>query len=248
LLLAGSAVTFLTLLEILVRSGLVRSTFVPAPSSVISALPSGLSTSAAPLATTVGEVALSFVIAMSIGLVLGLLMGTSKYFDDVAGTYAFLLNSTPKVIFLPLMILWFGLGLKSVVVFATLEACIPVALLVTGAVRDLDRDVMRVATSMGATRLQLQSKVIIPASSPAILASAQIALSLCMVGVVLAQMFFGVGGVGALLLDDAYELQIASLYAVALILAAVVVIIFFSVRLLADRYFARWHVRVSAMP
>lgn len=237
LLLTGSVAAALALVEALVRDGMIRSTFLPAPSSVILAIPSAMADSSGPLEATIGEIALSFLIAMSIGLVLGLFMGSSAYFHNVAGTYAFLLNSTPKVVFLPLMILWFGLGLKSVVVFATLEACVPVGLLISGAVRDVDRGVLRVASSMGATRFQLQSKVVIPSSSPAIVASAQIALSFCTVGVVLAQMFFGVGGVGAVLLNDAYELQMANLYAVTLILAAMVLAIIFCTRLLSDRYF-----------
>jgi ABC-type nitrate/sulfonate/bicarbonate transport system permease component len=246
LLLAATVVAGLGLIEALVRSGTITSSFVPAPSAVLFSLPTAASQSLGPLELTLGEVAISFAIAMALGVALGLLMGGSLYANSVAGGYAFALNSTPKVIFLPLLILWFGLGLRAVVVFGVLEASLPVSLLVAGAVRDLDRDVLRIAVSMGATRSQLQLKVVIPASAPAMLASAQVGFVFCVAGIILAQTFFGVGGIGALLLNDAYNLQIARLYAVALILATIVSAVFWSTRYLTNHYAARWHARISA--
>ncbi len=244
-LLTVSVLAGVGLLETLVRTGLIKSTFIPAPSAVLSSVPAAASGTLGPLALTLGEIGLSFALSMFLGLVLGLLMGSNRYIDSVAGGYAFLLNATPKVIFLPLLILWFGLGLRAVVVFTVFEASIPIALLAAGAVRDLDRDVVRITSSMGATWLQLQTKVILPSSAPAILASAQVGLGFCMVGVVLAQMFFGVGGVGSLLLNDAYQLRITTLYAVALLLGVITLAILLSTRYLTNRYFSRWHIRVS---
>jgi ABC-type nitrate/sulfonate/bicarbonate transport system permease component len=245
-LLVASTTVVLGLTEALVRSRVITSSFVPAPSAVLISLPEAASQSLGPLELTIGEVAISFALAMALGVGLGLLMGGSLYANSVAGGYAFILNSTPKVIFLPLLILWFGLGLKAVVVFGVLEASLPVSLLVAGAVRDLDRDALRIAVSMGATRSQLQLKVVFPASAPAILASAQVGFVFCVTGVVLAQMFFGVGGIGALLLNDAYNLQIARLYAVALLLAILVSGVFWSTRYVTNHYAAKWHARISA--
>jgi NitT/TauT family transport system permease protein len=246
-LLVATTVAGLGLIEVLVRSRVITSSFVPAPSAVLISLPVAPFQSVGPLELTIGEIAISFALAMALGVALGLLMGSSIYANSVAGGYAFVLNSTPKVIFLPLLILWFGLGLKAVVVFGVLEASLPVSLLVAGAVRDLDRDVLRIAVSMGATPSQLQLKVVLPASAPAILASTQVGFVFCVAGVVLAQTFFGVGGIGALLLNDAYELQIARLYAVALLLATLVSVVFWSTRYVTNHYAARWHTRISAL-
>jgi NitT/TauT family transport system permease protein len=233
-LLVATTVAGLGLIEVLVRSRVITSSFVPAPSAVLISLPVAAFQSVGPLELTIGEIAISFALAMALGVALGLLMGSSIYANSVAGGYAFVLNSTPKVIFLPLLILWFGLGLKAVVVFGVLEASLPVSLLVAGAVRDLDRDVLRIAVSMGATPSQLQLKVVL-------------GFVFCVAGVVLAQTFFGVGGIGALLLNDAYELQIARLYAVALLLATLVSVVFWSTRYVTNHYAARWHTRISAL-
>jgi NitT/TauT family transport system permease protein len=247
MLLAATLLAASGILEALVRGNIVDSSFIPAPSSVLASLPAAASQSFGPLELTLTEVAISFVLAMLLGVALGLLMGESAYAGSVAGSYAFVLNATPKVVFLPLLILWFGLGLKAVVVFAVLESAVPVSLLVAGAVRDLDSDVLRVASSMGATPAQIQLKVILPASAPAVLASAQVGLVFSVIGVVLAQMFFGVGGIGDLLLNYAYGLQIATLYALALLLAAIVSLAFWSLRYLTGRYAAKWSNRVPAL-
>ncbi len=230
-------------LEVLVRVDGVSSLFIPAPSEVLLSLPGAISSLLAVLPETIAEVLLAFSISLVLGLTIGLLMGNLEFVYSVGNGYFSALYSTPKVIFLPLMILWFGLGLRAVAIFAILEAVLPMIIMLSAAVHDIDRDVMRVATSMGASRLQMQTKVIVPALTPAIFSAAQVGLVFSVIGVLLAQMYLGAGGIGALLLNDAYKLRIAELYAVALLFAVITIALLSSTKYLVGRRVAGWHSR-----
>lgn len=211
-------------LQLLVSSRAVDSTFIPSPVEVAESVPAVLLGSAFPIAQTLGMIVLAFGIAMAIGLPLGLAMGGAPRFRSVANSYVSLLLSTPKIIFLPVVILWLGLGLTATLSFAALEASLPVVVLVTGAVRDLDPDMLRVGKALGATGAQMQTKVVLPAVLPSVYSAGRLCFLFSAVGVLVAQMFIGFGGIGAILINDAYELRIPHLYAMAVVLSAGIVI------------------------
>ena len=245
LILFGTILTAGVTLEVLVDSRLLSSTFIPAPSSVLAAIPSAVFGSALPLAETLGEVGLAFIISLAVGVSFGLLMGESSYFYRSSSGFVSVIFSTPKVIFLPLMLVWFGLTFRAVVIFAILEAALPVALLVSGAVRDVDREIIRVGVSMGASGSQMQRKIILPALMPSMLSVMQVALVFSVIGVLLSQMYLGVGGVGAILANDAYQLRTVELYAIATFFAVIVVAILWVIRYFTGKSVLAWHRSLS---
>jgi len=249
--LLASAVLVTTLIvaivavQLVVDGKIVSSTFVAAPSDVILSLPGAASASSVPIMSTLVEVALSFLLSMAIGITTGLLIGNFSLLYRTTNGLLTALYSIPKITILPAMVLWLGLGINSVVTFATLESCIPISLLVTGAVRGFDDRLVVVARSIGATPVQIQTKVMLPGMRPQLLASIQIGLVFSVIGVILAQMFLGAGGVGTLLLNDAYELQVAQLYAVSIVFALVVVAILTACRLALERVASSEHASLT---
>lgn len=222
--------------EFLVDSGIVSSTFMPAPSAVSLALPEALSKSARVMGETLGEIGAAFGLSLVFGVALGLIMGNVKYAQSTLGGYVAAIYSTPKIVILPLFLVWFGLGTNTVVLFATLEAAFPIAMLVSSAVGDLDKNMLLVGRSMGASQSQLQTKVVLPALAPTVRSAVRLGLVFSTTGAILAQMYLGFGGVGSLLSDDAYQLRIPELYALAFTFALIVLTVLWMTDLILSRY------------
>ncbi len=229
----------LAVLEYLIDARIVTSSFAEAPSDVFLAMPAALTASFMPIVETLAEVAASFSLAMLIGVALGLSLGGVPTAYKASSGILTALYSIPKITILPAMILWVGLGPSAVVSFATLEACIPMTLILASAVRDFDPRLILVGKALGATPFQIQRMVVIPGLRSQLLASIQIGLVFSFLGVILAQMFLGFGGVGSLLLNDAYQLRIAQLYAISTIFALLVVAFLSITRLVLDRFGAK---------
>ena len=244
-ILASTLVLATVVAQIVVDSRIVSSTFIAAPSDVLLALPGAASVSPMPILDTLVEVAVSFLLSLAIGITAGLLIGNFSLLYRTSNGILTALYSIPKITILPAMVLWLGLGTNSVVCFATLESCIPIALLVAGAVRGFDERLVVVARAIGATPVQIQTKVVLPGMRPQLLASIQIGLVFSVIGVILAQMFLGAGGVGTLLLNDAYELQVAQLYAVTIVFALVVVAILAACRVALERVASGEHASLT---
>ena len=249
--LLASAVLVLTLVvafaavQFLVEGKVISSTFIAAPSDVLLSLPGAAAVSSVPILDTLAEIGVSFLLSLAIGVMAGLLIGNFSLLYRASNGILTALYSVPKITILPAMVLWLGLGTNSVLSFATLESCIPITLLVTGAVRGFDERLVVVARAIGATPVQIQTKVMLPGMRPQLLASIQIGLVFSVIGVILAQMFLGAGGVGTLLLNDAYELQVAQLYAVSIVFALVVVAILTACRAALERVASSEHASLT---
>ena len=243
--LVGTLVVAIVAAQVVVDSRMISSTFIAAPSDVLLSIPGAASVSSVPMLDTLAEVALSFLLSLAIGITAGLLIGNFSLLYRTSNGVLTALYSVPKITILPAMVLWLGLGTNSVVSFATLESCIPITLLVTGAVRGFDERLVVVAKAIGATPVQIQTKVMLPGMRPQLLASIQIGLVFSVIGVILAQMFLGAGGVGTLLLNDAYELQVSQLYAVSILFALVVVAILTAFRVALERVASSEHASLN---
>jgi NitT/TauT family transport system permease protein len=98
--------------------------------------------------------------------------------------------------------------------------------LVTGAVRDVDRNLVTVARAFGARRWQLYAKVVLPAIVPTVLAGMRLGIVFCLLGVLVVEMFAGVRGMGYVLSSLANGFKAAELFvATALVSAASIIIV-----------------------
>lgn len=234
-ILASTVVVAIVVVQLVVDGKIISSTFIAAPSDVLLSLPGAASVSSVPILETLVEVAVAFLLSLAIGVTAGLLIGNFSLLYRTSNGFLTALYSIPKITILPAMVLWLGLGTNSVICFAVLESCIPIAVLVAGAVKGFDERLVVIAKAIGATPVQIQTKVMLPGLRPQLLASIQIGVVFSTIGVILAQMFLGAGGVGTLLLNDAYELQVAQLYAVTIVFALVVVAILAFCRVALER-------------
>jgi NitT/TauT family transport system permease protein len=199
--------------EAAVRLGWVDPLFVPAPSAVARAMGSIAPEAGRLLAETLGKTVVAYLLSVTLGVGLGLLIGAVRHLHDVLNPFLVALYAIPKILVLPWIMLIFGLAVTPAIVYGVLQGFFPICLLVAGGVRDIDRMPVVVARSMGASTWQIYRKVVLPAVLPAILAGMRLGIVFCLLGVLVVEMFGGIRGVGFLLTTLANAFRAAELFA-----------------------------------
>jgi NitT/TauT family transport system permease protein len=191
-----SIAAVLALWEGAARAGWVDPLFVPAPSAVATAFRTIGGTALAALGDTLGKTAIAYVFAVVLGVGAGLVVGSVRLLRDVLNPFVIALYGLPKILVLPWIVLLLGYGTAPAIFYGAIHGLFPVMVLVMGAVRDVDRTLVTVARSYGATTRQLYWKVLLPAIVPSVLAGMRLGIVFCLLGVLVVEMFAGVRGMG----------------------------------------------------
>jgi ABC-type nitrate/sulfonate/bicarbonate transport system permease component len=199
--------------ELLARGGWVDPLFVPAPSAVALALARIGGPALAGLGDTLGKTAAAYVLSVVLGVAAGVVIGSVRLLRDVLSPFVIALYGIPKILVLPWIVLLLGYGTTPAVFYGALHGLFPVIVLVVGAVRDVDRTLVTVARSLGATTWQLYWKVLLPAIVPSVLAGMRLAIVFCLLGVLVVEMFAGVRGMGHVMGSFANGFQAPELFA-----------------------------------
>ncbi len=138
-------------------------------------------------------------LALVLGIVLGLLMGRYRFAEYLLDPYVYALDATPRVALIPLLLLWFGLGTTSKIAIVFLSAVFPVLMNTFSGVRTVSAHLVDIGRAYGASERQLFGKVIVPAALPFLMAGIRLAVGRGLIGIITAEMFTAVTGMGALL-------------------------------------------------
>ena len=182
---------------------------------------------------------LAFSASLAFGLVAGLWLGGSEFRKGVSGAYLVLFNATPKMAFLPVFALAFGLGFSYQFWFGFIIAAIPMALNTMIAVASVPVSLRTTARIMGATSTKIYAKVVIPYLTPTLLGSARIIFGTVFGGILIAEEFSGTTGFGYLVVKDTSFFAIVPLY-VTIVTASLVGIGSYLTLLAIERHFTRW--------
>ena len=142
---------------------------------------------------------LGLVLAIAIGIPLGLAAGWYRRFSYAIDPFLTALNATPQVAFLPLIVVWVGTGLGARVLIIVLLAVLPIAINARAAVRTTDPRLIKVAASFGAGDVRLFRTIILPSAVPFLLAALRLAIGRGMIGVVVGEIYGSAAGIGAMI-------------------------------------------------
>jgi ABC-type nitrate/sulfonate/bicarbonate transport system ATPase subunit/ABC-type nitrate/sulfonate/bicarbonate transport system permease component len=171
------------------------------------------------LFSTLGGLAAGFSLSILIGVVIGLFMGRYRLFDYLVDLQISALYSTPNVALIPLLILWFGLGMTSKIFIVFLAAVFPIIVNTYGGVRNVSRSLVEIAQAEGARERQIFGKIILPASLPFIMAGIRLAVGRAVVGMVVAEMFTAMSGMGGAIVYYGNAFATDKLFVVIILLA-----------------------------
>ncbi|MEK9596201.1 MAG: ABC transporter permease subunit [Rhodospirillaceae bacterium] len=223
----STIVLLLGLWWLLTAIGVVEPLFVPAPQTIvlkfIEVVEIGFT--GTPLIQHVGistaRVFSAFLLACAIGIPLGLAMGMNSVARGIFDPPIEFYRPIPPLAYLPLMIIWFGIGEISKVLLIFLSVFAPVALGARAGVRSATIEQIHAAYSFGASRWQVLSQIIFPAAMPEILTAMRIGIGFGWTTLVAAEMVAATNGLGYMVLSASQFLQTPTVIMGIIIIAAI---------------------------
>ena len=165
------------------------------------------------------EFALGFVIAVALGIPIGLAMAASKRTTIMVSPWISGLYATPVIALAPLFILWFGIGIWSKVAVVVALVVFPVVINTEAGLRNADRHLIEAIRSFGANKLQLFLKVSLPCALPFVLAGLRLGVGRGLIGVVVGELFGARAGLGFMITQAAEVFNMPRLFAGVVVLA-----------------------------
>jgi ABC-type nitrate/sulfonate/bicarbonate transport system permease component len=191
------------------------------------------------LAYSGANFAIGVSLAIAAGVVLGIVIGWYRRVSMLFEPFLSALYATPRVALIPLILIWFGIGMWSKVFIVFINAFFPVLINTIGGVKAIDADLVRAARAYCASDWQLFTTVVIPGSVPFILTGVRQAVALGLIGVVVGEMFGGSEGIGYMVNYGGQTFQTDTVFlGVAIIACAGIVLTSLAEQL--ERRFSRW--------
>jgi len=237
-------ITLLLLWEVLPRIITMKAgtkLFFTTPSEVVGTLWRLFSTGAiwTPLGVSASGFALGLGLAIVVGLPLGVLIGRSRTLNAMLDPFITAFNATPRLVFLPLVMLWFGLGLWTKVVIVFIGALFPILINTYEGVRNADRTLINVVRSFGASEWDVARLVVVPNAMPYIIAGLRLAVGRAVLGVVVAEFFGSESGLGVMMVQAAGRYQVDVVFSGLIVFAVLSLVLTWMVQLLENRL-GRW--------
>ncbi len=170
------------------------------------------------LYVTFYEIAFGMVFGGLSGLVAGIAIGSSRLLRRAYEPMLYYLGPCPKIIFFPVMIMWFGVGPGSKVAMGAISCFFPVALNVAGGMREIDQVLIRVGKSFRANTWQMVTKIYLPAMRHPIINGVRLGLGVCLIGTLLAETKLSNSGVGFQVIQAYSLFNMPLMYALLIVL------------------------------
>jgi len=209
--------------EGLSRSGLFYKGVLPSTWMVVQAIADELADGSfyRDLGITMLETSVGFVAGAIIALLFALVLGTNVYIRKMIEPYIIAIGGTPKIIFLPILFLVFGLGIESKMAKAALSAFFPIVLSVTNGIVQIPPVLLRVGQGFDLSRWQMLTKIYLPAVTNPLLTGLQLGAAMAIIGVLSAEISYANAGLGYRLIRNADQFKIPSVYAIIVLIFAV---------------------------
>jgi NitT/TauT family transport system permease protein len=182
---------------------------------------------------------IGFGIALVSGVVLGVIIGWYRRVRMILDPFLNALYAAPRIAMMPLIIIWFGIGMWSKVFIVFLSAFFPILVNTAAGIRTMDRDLLRAARAFCASDWQIFKTVAIPGSVPFILTGVRQGVAVGLIGVVVGEMLGSSEGVGFMVAYGGQTFQTDTLF-VGFVIIAFAGILLTSIAERLERRFSRW--------
>ena len=170
---------------------------------------------------TMYEVLMGYVLGILIAVVLGVLISQIRVLDLSLMPYIVAFQTIPSVALAPIFLQWFGYGLASKIVMAALIAFFPMLVNVIAGLQASGREEVQMLKAFGANRLQILMKVRVPNSLPYVFAGLGLGVVFALVGAIVAEFVGAQKGLGKMILQFNEQFNIAGMFAIRIVLAAI---------------------------
>ncbi|WP_287302771.1 ABC transporter permease [Mesorhizobium sp.] len=146
------------------------------------------------------ETIIGFLLGSILGTAIGLGLWYSRFVARVMGVFILALGSVPVLALGPLIIIWFGVGIESKIILATVSCVIVALLQAYEGAQQVDKDLIKLLKSFGATKFQIFTKVVIPSSYGWVVAAAKLNVGFALIGAVIGEYISSEAGLGNIIL------------------------------------------------
>lgn len=187
------------------------------------------------LLQSVQVLALSLVASVAAGIPLGILIARFTTLELATDLYVNALYATPMVALVPLIVLWFGVGVPAKVVVVFLFMVFPILINTQQGVKNVDRGLLEVAHAFCSSERRLWGDLILPSALPFIAAGLRLAIGRGLVGMVIAEFYTSIAGLGYMIVRYANAFETAKLFVPIVVLMALGILLVQAARALELR-------------
>ncbi len=230
-------VVFVAAWEWVVHAWQIQPFILPSPRLIWAALAGGLRSQLfiTHFWVTLTETLAGFAIAAVTGIMLGAVIAQFRLLERTFYPYLVALQTLPKIAVAPLIIVWFGFGITSKIVIAAMVAFFPVLVNVIVGLKTVDQAKLDLMRSLNATRWQTFRMVQFPNALPFVFAGLDIAIVFSVLGAIVGEFVGAQKGLGNLILQYNFALDIAGVFAVLILLAGLGVVLHLVMQALQKR-------------
>ena len=233
-------VLFLGLWEYGANKGWIDSFITSSPSRIASTFANFSSNNLVEhIKVTVYETCVGFTLGTLMGFIIAIILWWSKFIAKVSEPYLVILNSLPKVALGPIIIIWVGAGTGAIIVMAIAISLIVTILDILNGFLNTDKDLIKMATTFNATKIQVLTKIIIPANISTFINSLKISIGLSLVGVISGEFLISKAGLGYLITYGGQVFKLDLVMSSVIILGSVAGLMYLSVLLLEKLIFMK---------
>lgn len=205
----------------------VSRILLPNPVDVVRALGNVLATGEYldDLRVTLTELAIAFTISVTGGIALGYLISRSSYRIGVFDPLLSAIYSVPLILFLPLYVLWFGLGPPSKIALGATISFFPIVLSTIAGFGRVEPMMVTAARSMGASDLQLFRFVLLPAAFPVIIAAARLGFTVALLSIIGSETLASLAGLGHKIVELSEGMEMPRMFAYIAFVVAIAAIL-----------------------
>lgn len=241
---AATTLALLALWELAVQAGWADPLFTSSPLRILAAGYAMFADGSIypHLAVSGLELLVGYSLAIAVAVPLGILFGWYPRLNAAFDPAISALYATPRIALVPLIVIWFGIGLGSKFAIIFLSALFPILINTIAGVQSVDRDFVKVGRSFGASDWQMFLTVVMPASVPFLLTGLRLGLGHALIGIVVGELYAAQAGVGFMIAMAGATFQTDKLMVGIILIAGTGVILTNLLRMI-ERRFDRWRPR-----
>src|SRR5271169_319454 len=227
-------------IEILVRGVLVKSYILPAPSAVFKAVIENREQLAQAMLKTSGSALLGFALSTLAGIAIAVLLSSSRWIERAFYPYAVFFQTVPIIAIAPLLVIWFGYGMQTVIASAFVVSIFPVIANTLTGILSTDPALIDLFRLYGATPAMTLFKLRFPAALPQIFTGLRVAAGLAVIGAIVGE-FIGGGGLGSVVDVARTQQRVDRVFAAVLLASLLGLALFGLINLVSRITLRRWH-------
>lgn len=230
---------FIALWELAGRTGTVSPVLLSTPSRIATELPGLVGRISSDIGYSLEVFGLAVLLSGTVGALIGALIGYSSVAYALLNPFVVTFNALPKIVLMPLIVLWLGIGMSANLALAATMGSFPVIVATYTGVRSLERDYVLLARSFGARPLTLLRTIVAPGVVPYVVSGLRVGINYAMVGVLIAEFFASSRGIGYRMVAYMQNFEVDAFFGCLVLVAAFMLLCTASVHAL-ERRLAAW--------